>query len=100
MGGILDSQRTSVGNNMLPWELILWWAGVGQWGEVCNGCVVSPDLFSVCGENIVRGLEGMREVAVGELSITNIRYAENIVLNEKVDKFCSLVGNVLFKMSS
>lgn len=60
----------------------------------------SPDLFSVCGENIVRGLEGMREVAVGGLSITNIRYAENIVLKEKVDKFCSLVGNVLFKMSS
>ena len=53
---------------------------------VRQGCVLSPDLFSIYSEIIMRALEGMPGIKVGGYNMNNIRYADDTVLiadNEK-----------------
>ncbi|GFS05756.1 retrovirus-related Pol polyprotein from type-2 retrotransposable element R2DM [Elysia marginata] len=48
--------------------------GVGQ------GCVLSPDLFSLYSEFIMRNKEGLRGIHIGGHIINNLRYADDIFL--------------------
>ena len=47
---------------------------------VRQGCVMSPDLFSLYGEFIMREAEDLGGVKVGGQNINNIRYADDTVL--------------------
>ncbi|GFN98469.1 retrovirus-related pol polyprotein line-1 [Plakobranchus ocellatus] len=53
---------------------------------VRQGCVLSPDLFSLYSEIIMRNLEGHPGIKIGGSNINNLRYADDTVLiaeNEK-----------------
>ena len=53
---------------------------------VRQGCVLSPDLFSLYSEIIMRNIEGQPGIRVGGHNINNLRYADDTVLileNEK-----------------
>ena len=60
--------------------------GLTDWFEidqgVCQGCILSPHLFSLYSENIMRNaLEGhIGDITIGGRTITNLRYADDIVL--------------------
>ena len=47
---------------------------------VRQGCVLSPDLFSIYSNIIMRALEGMPGIKVGGYNMNNIRYADDTVL--------------------
>ena len=47
---------------------------------VRQGCVLSPDLFSLYSEMIMRSIEGKEGLAIGGRNINNIRYADDTVL--------------------
>ncbi|GFR85072.1 endonuclease-reverse transcriptase [Elysia marginata] len=47
---------------------------------VRQGCVLSPDLFSLYSELIMRNIEGPRGIHIGGHIINNLRYADDIVL--------------------
>ena len=47
---------------------------------VRQGCVLSPDLFSIYSEITMRALEGMPGIKVGGYNMNNIRYADDTVL--------------------
>lgn len=47
---------------------------------VRQGCVMSPDLFNLYGEMILRELQGIEGVKIGGYNINYIRYADDTVL--------------------
>ena len=47
---------------------------------VRQGCVMSPDLFSLYSEVIMRNIENMPGIAVGGHNINNLRYADDTYL--------------------
>ena len=47
---------------------------------VRQGCVLSPDLFSLYSEVIMRKIENMPGIAIGGHNINNLRYADDTVL--------------------
>ena len=47
---------------------------------VRQGCALSPDLFAIYGEIIMRGITFMEGVRVGGWNINNLRYADDTVL--------------------
>ncbi|GFR74690.1 endonuclease-reverse transcriptase [Elysia marginata] len=47
---------------------------------VRQGCVLSPDLFSLYSEFIVRNIERLRGIHIGGHIINNLKYADDIVL--------------------
>ena len=57
---------------------------VGQYQSikrgVRQGCVMSPDLFSLYSENIFRNVEDINGIIIGGRIINNIRYADDTVL--------------------
>ena len=62
---------------------------------VRQGCVMSPDLFSLYGEFIMREAEGEGGVKVGGQNVNNIRYADDTVLiADGEEKLQRLLQNV------
>ncbi|GFO02707.1 endonuclease-reverse transcriptase [Plakobranchus ocellatus] len=62
---------------------------------VRQGCVLSPDLFSLYSEIIMRNLENHPVIKVGGQNINNLRYADNTVLiaenKEDLQKLLNIV---------
>jgi len=47
---------------------------------VRQGCVMSPYLFSLYRENILRNIENMPGISIGGYNLNNMRHADNTVL--------------------
>ncbi|GFO12851.1 retrovirus-related pol polyprotein from type-1 retrotransposable element r2 [Plakobranchus ocellatus] len=62
---------------------------------VRQGCVLSPDLFSLYSEIIMRNLENHPGIKVGGQNINNLRYADDTVLiaenKEDLQKLLNIV---------
>ena len=83
------SQQAAVNidNNLTPWIEIK--RGVRQ------GCVMSPHLFSIYGEIILRNIMGMEGIKVGGVNINNIRYADDtVIIADTTEKLQALVDMV------
>ena len=62
---------------------------------VRQGCVLSPDLFVLYGEIIMREIEGMEGFSIGGRNVNNIRYADDTVLiADSVEKLQALLDVV------
>ena len=59
-------------NHTSPWRLIK--RGVRQ------GCILSPDLFNLYSEIILRCIQGLEGIKIGGVNINNVRYADDTVL--------------------
>ena len=75
--------------------------GISEWFElgkgVCQGCILSPSLFNVYEEHIVRssGLdEAQAGIKVARRNISNLRYAEDTTLMEESKELKSLLMKV------
>ena len=53
---------------------------------VRQGCVLSPDLFSLYSEKIVREIEDLKGIQIEDININNIRYADDTVLVAESEK--------------
>ena len=71
------------------------WFEIGQ--GVRQGCILSPHIFNIYSERIMRkALEGFEgTIKVGGKTITNLRYADDVVLIAgSIDELQSLVNKV------
>ena len=60
---------------------------------VRQGCVLSPDLFNIYSEVIMRDLVELEGIRVGGGNVNNIRYADDtVLLADSAEKLESLVG--------
>ena len=77
----------NIDNNLTPWIEIK--RGVRQ------GCVMSPDLFSVYGEIIMRSINGMEGIRIGGENINNIRFADDtVIIADSEEKLQALLDTV------
>ena len=60
---------------------------------VRQGCVLSPDLFSLYGEIIMRGISEYEGIRMGGRNINNIRYADDTVLIAHSSQQLQLIFN-------
>ena len=73
-----------IDNNFSNWVHIT--RGVRQ------GCVLSPDLFALYGEQIMKALEDMDGVKVGGVNINNLRYVDDaLVIAESLEQLQALM---------
>ena len=72
---------------------------LGEWVPiqkgVRQGCVLSPDLFSLYSEKIMSTVQDLEGVQIGDMNINNLRYADDTALiadfNEKLQKILDRV---------
>ena len=62
---------------------------------MCQGCVLSPNLFSIYGEIILRTIMRMEGIKVSGVNINNIRYADDtVIIADTSEKLQALVDVV------
>ena len=62
---------------------------------VRQGCILSPDLFSLYSEIIMRNIEGQPGIRVGGHNINNLRYADDTVLISENEKDLQQLLNIV-----
>ena len=63
------------------------WFTFGQ--GVCQGCILSPCLFNLCAEYIIRNVrldEAQAGIKIAGRNINNLRYADDIILMAESEK--------------
>ena len=65
-----------------------------------QGCVLSPDLFNLCSEKIIQGIDNYAGLIVGGRVINNVRYADDTVLIATCQEELQLVLDKIFEISS
>ena len=77
----------NIENNLSSWIEIK--RGVRQ------GCVLSPELFAIYGEIILRSIIGIEGIRIGGVNINNIRYADDtVIIADSADKLQELLNIV------
>ena len=66
---------------------------------VRQGCVLSPDLFSLYSENIMRHVEEMPGISIGGHNVNNLRYADDTVLIAEDEEHLQTLLDVIVKES-
>ena len=51
---------------------------------VRQGCAISPDLFNLYSEQLLREMDDTRGLVIGGYNMNNLRYADDTVLISKV----------------
>ena len=81
--------------------------GITDWFQigkgVCQGCILSPGLFNLYAEYIMRnaGLEGAQAgIKIAERTINNLRYADDTTLRAENEELESLLMKVKEKWKS
>ena len=62
---------------------------------VRQGCILSPDLFSLYSEIIIRSLDDLKGVSIGGHSINNLRYADDTELLAHTEEDLQMLINEL-----
>ena len=66
---------------------------------VRQGCVLSPDLFALYGEHILKSIEHLDGVRVGGVNITNLRYVDDAVIIAESEEQLQTLMNVVVEES-
>ena len=107
---ILD--KLDIDGKTLRWIRNLYWEQtaavraenqLSDWIEiergVRQGCVLSPDMFSLYGEIILREVEELHGVVINGRNVNNIRYADDTVLIAGTEKDLQHILNKVIKES-
>ena len=77
---------------------------LSKWIQICRGvrqgCVLSPDLFALYGENIMKALEDLVGVKVGGVNINNLRYVDDAVIIAESEEQLQQLMNVVEEESA
>ena len=57
-----------------------WVSGYQYKKGVRQGCVLSPNLFSLYSEKIMSTVQDLEGIQIGDMNINNLRYADNTAL--------------------